>query len=71
MAGGPCRSGNSPTAPCWWAAVATSSTEQGVFHASAFTGHGFQLGPVVGGILAELVANGQSNLSFTPWCSDL
>lgn len=50
--------------------IGPSSTEQGVFHAFAFAGHGFQLGPVVGGILAELVTTGQSNLPIAPFRID-
>jgi sarcosine oxidase subunit beta len=42
--------------------IGPSSTEEGVFHAFGFAGHGFQLGPVVGGILAELITTGSSNL---------
>lgn len=50
--------------------IGPSSTEAGVFHAFGFAGHGFQLGPVVGGILAELVTTGQSNLPITPFRID-
>ena len=50
--------------------IGPSSTEPGVFHAFAFAGHGFQLGPVVGGILAELVTTGQSNLPIAPFRID-
>jgi sarcosine oxidase subunit beta len=32
------------------------------FHAFGFCGHGFQLGPIVGGIIADLVTTGQSAL---------
>jgi len=32
------------------------------FHAFGFCGHGFQLGPIVGGIIADLVTTGQSTL---------
>lgn len=34
----------------------------GVVHAFGFSAHGFQLGPVVGGIVADLVCTGRSNL---------
>jgi sarcosine oxidase subunit beta len=50
--------------------IGPSSTEAGVFHAFAFAGHGFQLGPVVGGILAELVTTGESNLPIAPFRID-
>ncbi len=38
--------------------IGPSATQAGLFHAFAFAGHGFQLGPVVGGIIAELVTTG-------------
>ena len=50
--------------------IGPSSTEEGVFHAFAFAGHGFQLGPVVGSILAELVSTGKSNLPIAPFRID-
>lgn len=36
--------------------------ETGVFHAFGFSAHGFQLSPVVGQILAELIVDGKSEL---------
>ncbi len=50
--------------------IGPSSTEQGVFHAFGFAGHGFQLGPVVGGILGELATTGKSNLPIMPFRID-
>ena len=50
--------------------IGASSTEEGVFHAFGFAGHGFQLGPVVGSILAELVSSGNCNLPITPFRID-
>lgn len=50
--------------------IGPSSTEDGVFHAFGFAGHGFQLGPVVGSILAELVSTGSSNLPIAPFRID-
>ena len=38
--------------------IGPSRTTPGLFHAFGFTGHGFQLGPAVGEILAELVLDG-------------
>lgn len=37
-----------------------SATTPGLFHAFGFSGHGFQLGPGVGDVMAELIATGQT-----------
>lgn len=37
-----------------------SATTPGLFHAFGFSGHGFQLGPGVGDMMAELIAVGQT-----------
>ena len=42
--------------------VGPSSTSEGVFHQFGFSGHGFQLGPGTGAVMAELVATGATNL---------
>ena len=42
--------------------IGPSSTSEGVFHAFGFSAHGFQLGPAVGRVMAELVATGRSNI---------
>ncbi len=39
----------------------------GLFHAFGFSAHGFQLGPIVGAIIAELVATGTTNLPIAPF----
>ncbi len=44
-----------------------SSTEEGAFHAFGFSGHGFQLGPICGAIMAELVTTGRTNLPIEPF----
>ena len=44
-----------------------SSTEEGAFHAFGFSGHGFQLGPISGAIMAELVITGRTNLPIEPF----
>jgi len=50
--------------------IGPSSTSEGVFHAFAFAGHGFQLGPIVGSITAELVTTGKTNLPIEPFRID-
>ncbi|WP_235034902.1 FAD-binding oxidoreductase [Roseomonas sp. 18066] len=40
--------------------IGPSRTTPGLFHAFGFSGHGFQLGPAIGAILAELVTEGRS-----------
>ena len=47
--------------------ISPSSTHEGAFHAFGFSAHGFQLGPVVGSILAELIDTGASNLPIAPF----
>jgi len=42
--------------------IGPSSTAPGVFHAFGFSAHGFQLSPVVGRILSELILDGRSEL---------
>ncbi|MCP5367165.1 MAG: FAD-binding oxidoreductase [Hyphomicrobiales bacterium] len=42
----------------------------GVFHACGFSGHGFQLGPVVGRELANLIADGRTDFDLTPFAVD-
>jgi sarcosine oxidase subunit beta len=43
--------------------IGPSATTPGLIHAFGFSGHGFQLGPVVGEILAELAVDGRSSIS--------
>ena len=47
--------------------IGPSSTEPGIYHAFGFSMHGFQLGPVIGRILAELAAEGRSSLPIAPF----
>ncbi|MBH1965859.1 MAG: FAD-binding oxidoreductase [Comamonadaceae bacterium] len=44
-----------------------SATTPGLFHAYGFCGHGFQLGPAVGAVAAEYLANGESETPIAPF----
>ncbi len=50
--------------------IGTSNRLPGVFHAFSFCGHGFQLGPVVGRILADLVVDGRTDFPIEPFNID-
>jgi sarcosine oxidase subunit beta len=50
--------------------IGASSTSDGVYHAFGFSGHGFQLGPIVGAILAELITGRRTNLPIEPFRID-
>jgi sarcosine oxidase subunit beta len=47
-----------------------SKTTPGLFHAFGFSGHGFQLGPAIGGILAELVIDGKTDIELEAFRPD-
>lgn len=47
--------------------VGPSGTEEGLWHAFGFSAHGFQLGPVVGSLIASLIATGHTNLPIAPF----
>ena len=47
--------------------IGPSSTQPGLWHAFGFSAHGFQLGPIVGAIIAELVTRGTSSLPIEPF----
>jgi sarcosine oxidase, subunit beta len=47
--------------------IGPSAAAPGVFHAFGFSGHGFQLGPISGAIMAELVTTGRTNLPIEPF----
>lgn len=47
--------------------IGASRTNPGVFHAFGFSGHGFQLGPIVGRILADLVTENATALPIGPF----
>lgn len=43
---------------------------QGIFHAFGFSAHGFELSPIVGEIMADLVEHGQTSLPIHPFRID-
>lgn len=47
--------------------IGPSSTHEGAYHAFGFSAHGFQLGPIVGSVLAELIMTGATNLPIQPF----
>lgn len=42
--------------------IGPSVTTRGLFHAFGFSGHGFQLGPAIGAIMAELILDGRTDI---------
>ena len=50
--------------------IGPSRTAPGVFHAFGYCGHGFELGPVVGSVIAELVTQGKTNLPIATFAID-
>ncbi|MFI4988216.1 MAG: NAD(P)/FAD-dependent oxidoreductase [Alphaproteobacteria bacterium] len=50
--------------------IGPSSTSENLFHAFGFSGHGFQLGPIVGAVIAELATTGRTNLPLEPFRID-
>ncbi len=45
--------------------IGPSGTTRGLFHAFGFSGHGFQLGPVMGAVLSELIMDGATPTPIT------
>lgn len=50
--------------------IGFSATTPNLVHAFGFSGHGFQLGPIVGEIIAELVTEGRSASPLGPFAID-
>lgn len=50
--------------------IGVSPRHNSLFHAFGFSAHGFQLGPIVGRILKDLVVNQHSNLPIEPFNID-
>jgi len=47
--------------------IGPSERREGAFHAFGFSAHGFELGPVVGRILCELITEGRASLPIEPF----
>jgi len=47
--------------------ISLSSKARGVYHAFGFSAHGFQLSPVVGRIMSELILDGKTALPIAPF----
>jgi sarcosine oxidase subunit beta len=50
--------------------IGLSRTTPGLFHAFGFSGHGFQLGPVIGAIMSELILDGRTDVPLEPFRID-
>jgi sarcosine oxidase, subunit beta len=50
--------------------IGPSAASEGIYHQFGFSAHGFQLGPGVGALMAELVATGATNLPIAPFRVD-
>lgn len=47
--------------------IGASSTHERAWHAFGFSAHGFQLGPIVGSVVADLVTRGATSLPIEPF----
>jgi sarcosine oxidase subunit beta len=47
--------------------IGPSHTSEGIFHQFGFSAHGFQLGPGVGALMAELITTGATNAPIEPF----
>ncbi len=50
--------------------IGPSTVVSNLWHAFGFSGHGFQLSPIVGSLLAELIVEGKSPLPLKPFRAD-
>jgi sarcosine oxidase subunit beta len=71
---------NTPVIRCWAGiegflpdqipVIGPSQAAPDAFHAFGFSGHGFQLSPIVGKIMADLITQGQTDLPIAPFRID-
>ena len=47
--------------------IGASGTSENIWHSFGYSAHGFQLGPIVGRIIADLVMRGATDLSIAPF----
>jgi sarcosine oxidase subunit beta len=47
--------------------IGPSGTVDGLYYAFGFSGHGFQLGPGVGDVMAELISSGSTSTAIEPF----
>jgi len=47
--------------------IGASSKADGIFHAFGFSAHGFQLSPVIGRLMSELILDGKTDLPIEPF----
>ncbi len=50
--------------------ISASQTTKNAFHAFGFSAHGFQLSPVIGRIMSQLILDGRSELLIEPFNID-
>lgn len=48
--------------------IGRSSRHETAFHAFGFSAHGFELGPIVGRIMADLITSGATDMPIAPFC---
>jgi len=47
--------------------IGPSAASEGIYHQFGFSAHGFQMGPGVGAVMAELVTMGVTNMPIAPF----
>lgn len=47
--------------------IGASGTEPGLYHSFGYSLHGFQLGPICGALITELITTGRTNLPIRPF----